>query len=114
MTQKKTTSDALEILYQRYYANNKERQAALEKARVDDEVARKLIALRSESQLSQQELALLIGTNESVIQQLENADYKGNSLALLTRIATVLNMRVKIDFVKIEDNSGKESVSPPL
>ncbi len=42
MNTHQTTADGLQILYQRYYANNPERQLELEKARIDDEVARKI------------------------------------------------------------------------
>ena len=49
-------NDGLEILYQRYYANNPERQLELEKARIDDELARKIIKLRESYNLSQKDL----------------------------------------------------------
>jgi transcriptional regulator with XRE-family HTH domain len=38
---------------------------------------------------TQQQLADLIGTNQPVISQLENADYEGQSLAMLERIALI-------------------------
>jgi hypothetical protein len=44
---RKTTTDAVEILQRRYYRGKPERLAALERARADDHVARKIAALRS-------------------------------------------------------------------
>lgn len=95
----KKTSDALEILRRRYYDNNPERQQALEEAFIDDDVSRKIRELRTNAGLTMRELAKLIGTTPSVISRLENADYEGHSLAMLKRIATALEMQVKIDFV---------------
>ena len=96
---RKATTDAVEILHRRYYRGKPVRLAALERARADDHVARKIAALRTEAGLSQRQLAKLIGTTASVICRLENADYDGHSLAMLNRIATALNRRVEIHFV---------------
>src|SRR5262245_49366644 len=99
---RKATTDAVEILHRRYYQGKPERLAALERARADDHVARKIAALRSEAGLSQKQLAKLIGTTASVICRLEDADYEGHSLAMLNRIAAALNRRVEIHFVPAE------------
>ena len=42
---------------------------------------------RTEAGLSQKELAEMIGTTQSVISRLEDADYEGHSLSMLSRIA---------------------------
>jgi DNA-binding XRE family transcriptional regulator len=99
MTKKRTTSDALEILHQRYYRGRPERQAELEKVRANMEVGRMLYDLRTKARLSQRDLARLVGTSASVICRLEDADYDGHSLSLLRRIATALNRRVEVRFV---------------
>jgi predicted transcriptional regulator len=49
--------------------------------------------------MSQTELARRIGTAQSVISRLEDADYDGHSLAVLNRIAAALKQRVQIRFV---------------
>jgi len=92
----------VEILHRRYYKGKPERLANLEKARANDQVARKIVDLRSQAGLSQRELAKLIGTTASVICRLEDADYEGHSLAMLNRIAAALNRRVEIRFVPAE------------
>ena len=101
-TRKRPTTDAVEILHRRYYRGKPARLADLERARANDQVARKIAALRTEAGLSQRQLARLIGTTASVICRLEDADYEGHSLAMLTRIATALNRRVEIHFVPTE------------
>jgi DNA-binding XRE family transcriptional regulator len=102
MTRKpKTTTDAVEIIHRRYFKGRPERLKALEEARADDEVARKIFELRTKAGLTQAQLAKVIGTTASVICRLEDADYQGHSLAMLRRIATALNQRVEIRFVPI-------------
>src|SRR5215510_7956181 len=105
LTMKKTkhaTTDAVEILHRRYYQGRPGRLAALEEARANDNVARKLTSLRLQAGLTQRQLAKMVGTTASVICRLEDADYEGHSLAMLNRIATALNRRVEIHFVPAE------------
>ena len=99
---KRPTMDAVTILHRRYYEGRPERIAALEKARADDQVARKIVELRTGAGLTQRQLAKLVGTTASVICRLEDADYEGHSLAMLNRIAAALNRRVEIRFVPAE------------
>jgi ribosome-binding protein aMBF1 (putative translation factor) len=101
-TKRKPTTDAVEILHRRYYKGKPERLAGLETARSADQVARKIVALRTHAGLSQRQLARLVGTTASVICRLEDADYEGHSLAMLNRIAAALNRRVEIRFVPAE------------
>ena len=101
-TKRKPTTDAIAIIHRRYYDGKPERLAALEQARANDDVARKIAALRTEAGLSQRQLAKLVGTTASVICRLEDADYEGHSLAMLHRIAAALKRRVEIRFVQAE------------
>ncbi len=101
------TTDAIEILHRRYYEGRPDRLKELEEARVEDEIARKIYALRIKAGLTQRALAKLVGTSASVIGQLEDADYEGHSMAMLKRIAEALNKRVEIRFVSIKDHKNK-------
>lgn len=94
------TADAVKILHRRYYEGKPDRLAALEEARVNDDVARKIASIRTEAGLTQRQLAKLIGTTASVICRLEDADYEGHSLATLNRIAAALNRKLEIRFVQ--------------
>mgnify|MGYP000477655568 CR=1 FL=1 len=98
---RKSTTDAVEILHRRFFQGRPERLKALEEARADDEVARKIYELRRKAGLTQAQLAKMIGTTASVISRLEDADYEGHSLAMLRRIAAALNRRVEIRFVPV-------------
>ena len=98
-TKRTPTSDAVAILHRRYYKGRPERLAALEEARANDNVARKITTLRLQAGLTQRQLARLVGTTASVICRLESADYEGHSLAMLQRIADALKQRVEIRFV---------------
>ena len=48
------------------------------------------------SKEDQKELADLIGTTQSVISRLEDADYEGHSLTMLSRIARALNKSLEV------------------
>ncbi|TET39527.1 MAG: helix-turn-helix domain-containing protein [Planctomycetota bacterium] len=99
MAKKKKTTDAVEILRRRYI-KDKKRKASLEAERVNAEVARMIYDLRTGADLTQGELAKLIGTKQSVISRLEDADYKGHSLSMLNRIANALNKKLNISIEK--------------
>src|SRR6202035_997156 len=92
---RKPTTDAIEIMHRRYFEGKPEMLTALEDARANDEVARKIYELRTKAGLSQRQLAKLVGTTASVICLLEDADYQGHSMAMLTRIAAALDQKVE-------------------
>jgi ribosome-binding protein aMBF1 (putative translation factor) len=62
----------------------------------DFRVGQMIYDARTEAGLSQKDLAQAVGTTQSVISQLESAEYKGHSLTMLERIAKALNRRVEI------------------
>ena len=97
----KPTTDAVEILYRRFYQGKPARIKRLEEARANEDIARKIHELRTAASLTQTQLGKLIGTTASVICRLEDADYEGHSLAMLRRIAGALNQRVEIRFVPL-------------
>jgi ribosome-binding protein aMBF1 (putative translation factor) len=63
------------------------------------EIAQMIYDARITAGLTQQQLADLIGTKQPVISQLENADYEGQSLAMLERIAEALHLEVQLRLV---------------
>ena len=103
MRKPKTTS-AVKILHRRFI-DSKERKASLEIERINAEVARMIYDLREEAGLSQKELAKMVGTTQSVISRLENADYEGHSLSILNRIAKALNKRLSIQFSAVSQET---------
>ena len=96
---KKRTTDAATIIRNRFYRSKPERVTSLEQERVNARIARDLYTLRTKSNMTQRQLATLVGTTPSVISRLENADYSGHSLNMIQRIASALNRHVDIRFV---------------
>lgn len=66
---------------------------------VNASVARMIYDARNKAGVTQKELAKLVGTTQSVIARLEDADYEGHSLNMLNRIAAALNTTVDIRLV---------------
>ena len=98
---RRMTSDGLEILDRRYFEGRPERLRALADARLNAQIAQEIYALRRRAGLTQKQLGKLVGTTDSVISRLEDADYAGHSLKMLQRISAALNQRLEIHFVPI-------------
>jgi len=96
---KKTTTNAVKILHNRYIHGNKKRLESLQKERENLNIAELICAIRKQAGLSQKQLADLVGTTQSVISRLEDADYNGHSLAMLRKIGAALQQRVEVHFV---------------
>jgi len=104
-TSKRPTRDAVEILDRHFYQGRPRRLAQLEEARANDEIARQIWTVRHKARLTQKELAKLVGTTASVICRLEDADYEGHSMAMLRRIAAVLNKGIEVRFVPLRKSA---------
>lgn len=89
------TSDALRILRRRTGVDPKTNPRINAIARQYD-VAQLIYDARTKAGLTQQQLAERIGTRQSVISRLENADYEAQSLAMLERIAAALGLEVEV------------------
>ena len=92
-------TDALEVLKDRYGIEPDDKDVV--EAYEQMMVAQMIYDARIEAGLTQKELADLIGTRQSVISRLEDADYEGHSLLMLNRIATALHKQVEIRFVSV-------------
>jgi ribosome-binding protein aMBF1 (putative translation factor) len=100
-TETKKTSDAVAIL-DRMAGDSPELRRLTEEARVNAAVAQLIYAARTKAGLSQGELAERVGTKQSVISRLEDADYEGHSLSMLHRIAAALGQCIEIRFLTPE------------
>src|SRR5438270_12645074 len=94
-------TDAVEILHRQFFERDPEKLKSLAECRANDEIARKIRALRTKAGMTQSQLAKLVGTTASVICRLEDADYEGHSAAMLRRIAAAFNRRVEIRFLPL-------------
>ena len=105
MARTKKTTDAVSILRRRYIGDDPTKKLALEMERVNSEAARLIYDIRTSAGLSQKELAALVGTTQSVISRLEDADYEGHSLTMLNRIARALDRRLTVVVTSKEEKT---------
>jgi ribosome-binding protein aMBF1 (putative translation factor) len=96
----KTKSSALAIL-ERSAAGSPELRRLAEEARLNAAVAQLIYSARTKAGLSQADLAEKLGTKQSVISRLEDADYEGHSLSMLQRIAAALGQCLEIRFLPL-------------
>jgi transcriptional regulator with XRE-family HTH domain len=68
----------------------------LRESSINAQVSMIIYDIRKQAGLTQSQLAEAIGTTQSVIARLEDADYEGHSLSMLTRIASALNHKLEI------------------
>ena len=106
--EKGKTTKALAILNRRYIKEDKERLASLEVERESARVAAMIYQIRTDSGLSQKELADKVGTTQSVISRLEDADYDGHSLNMLDRVALALGHKIRIEAVPLCEQKKDE------
>jgi len=107
-------TDGVEILHREFIAGDPERETSFQVTQEEMEVGRQIYQLRTEAGMSQAELAQRIGTTQSVISRLEDAEYEGHSMAMLRRIAAALGKRVVIGFVDLEAAASSRFEAEPL
>ena len=109
-------SEALGYLYERYYKDHPDRLASLEKEMVNVEVAERLYDLRTQLGLSQEDFATRVGIDASVIEDLEEADFDGDALVMLTRIAGAIGKKVVLEWLQSESKAvpSRFKVHSPL
>jgi DNA-binding XRE family transcriptional regulator len=98
----KIRSKALRSLYDRYIKDDPERVASVEREMLNAEIAQNLYDLRQEARLTQVELAEKAGVDVVAISDLEEADYQGDSLEMLRKIAAALGKKVEVKYLRSE------------
>jgi len=91
-------NDAIEIL-DRLTGDDPELLEMIAEETVNNQVARIIYEARTAAGLTQKQLADLVGSQQSTIARLEDADYEGHSLSMLRRIAEALNQTLEVRFV---------------
>jgi ribosome-binding protein aMBF1 (putative translation factor) len=99
-TKSKTTSDAIKII-EKQFGIDLERDPEMSAIAEDFRIGQLIYDARQETGITQQQLAETVGTTQSVISQLESAEYSGHSLTMLRRIAAALDRRVEIRFTPV-------------
>ena len=108
-------TDAVEILERMFIRGNPEAEASMEEYYADAEVSRLVYDMREAAGMSQAQLARAVGTSQSSISRLEDADYDGHSLGMLRRIAKATGHVVELSARPIAGPTPKvkkRSVAP--
>jgi DNA-binding XRE family transcriptional regulator len=92
------TTGAVEILDQ-MIGEDEELRRMVNQAVLEFEIAQMIYDARTAARLTQAQLAKLVGTTQSAISRLEDADYRGHSLPMLQRIGKALHKRLEVRFV---------------
>ena len=93
----KRTKDATEIMGGLVEKRPRLR-TLVEEERVNYQAALAIRAARKRARLTQAQLAKEVGTTQSVIARLEDAEYRGHTLKMLEHIAEALGRQVEIRF----------------
>ena len=100
MTDKRTTTSAVEILHHLYFKNDPEMMQMLKAERIKGDIAQLIYDLREAASLTQEQLAEKVGTTAKVIDNLEMTDYEdnliGDAVLMLQRIAKAVGKQVDI------------------
>lgn len=103
------TNDALKIL-QQMTSEDPEMEEMIKEFSFNAELAQLIYRVRTQAGLTQQQLADRIRTKQSVIAELEDAEYEGNSLLIMQKIARALNQRLEVHLIPIalEENRTEQ------
>ena len=104
------TRDGLKIL-DRITGHDPEIRKDIAEANVNFRVAQLIHDARAAAKLTQQQLAALVGTKQSVIARLEDAEYDGHSLTMLSRIADALHQTLDVRFVRRQERAPQSAVA---
>ena len=99
------TAEAAAILNKRL-GNGDARRERIDLLKHNIAIGAQIHDARKAAGLTQTQLAERIGTTQSVISELEAAEYEGHSLSMLRRIAAALNLHVQVRFVPRNDNAA--------
>lgn len=98
-TRSRSVSDALQVL-EEVTGDAPELRNAIEDETLNARIAQLIYAARTDAGMTQKMVAQRVGTTQSVIARLEDADYAGHSLSMLNRIARVLGKQIEVRFVR--------------
>ncbi len=74
---------------------------------LDLRVGELIYSARTAAGLTQKQLADRMGTGQSAVARLEDADYQGHSLNMLKRVARALGYRVHLEFEKLPERKAE-------
>lgn len=105
----KTTKNFGDVIRDKL-ASDADLQERVEREAFNIDVAAIIYNARKSKNLTQTQLANKVGTSQSVIARMEDADYGGHSLKMLRRIAKALDCNLGIEFYSKPSRTKSESV----
>ncbi len=103
----RTTRDGMQII-DRLTGADPARREGIAEARLELAVAQVVYDARTQAGLTQAQLARKLGTTQSAVSRLEDAEYGGHSLTMLRRIARALDLQLHISLVpRAKDGRGR-------
>ena len=94
-------TDAVEIMDLLFIKGRPEMMAMLAEDEIQLEIAQVVYDLRQWTSLTQAQFAEKVGVQESVIEDLEESAYEGNSFGILTHIAEVLGRDLELRIITV-------------
>jgi transcriptional regulator with XRE-family HTH domain len=98
MSKAKTTTKNFGDYLRNRINGDSELKEMVEEESVYAQIATQIYDLRKRKGLTQAQLAELVGTTQSVIARMENSDYTGHSISMLTRIASSCGAKFRAEF----------------
>ncbi len=92
-----TTKNFIEVINAELAADT-ELAGLVDEEIINCKIAQSVHELRKGAGLTQKELATRIGSKQSVMSRIEDANYEGHSVAMLRRIATALGKKLRTEF----------------
>jgi ribosome-binding protein aMBF1 (putative translation factor) len=89
------TSDGVSIL-NRHFGNEDRQREEIDQIKEDMAIGAQIYAARTHAGLTQTQLARKVGTTQSVISDLEDAEYRGHTMTMLRRVADALGLEVEV------------------
>lgn len=102
------TTDALKII-DRMIGDDPEMREGIAREMVICAMARAVYDARNAAGLSHEDLARLVGVEPSVIDDIEESDYGGDTLPIVQRIADALGAYVEVRLVPLNDPSDEDA-----
>ena len=96
------TRDATKIL-ERMVGDDSELLLQIALSNIAADISEQVYEARTERSLTQSELAEMVGTSQSAVARVENADYDGHSIRTLAKIARALELRLQVNFTEEDE-----------
>lgn len=116
MTEKQTTTSAIEILHHLYFKNDPKMMQMLEAERIKGDIAQQIYDLREAASLTQEQLAQKIGATAKIIDDLEMTDYDDNSIGdavlMLQYIAKAVGKQIEFRIIPLKAEPTQTELKP--